>query len=104
MGVCVGACVSSWYFCVLFGYWLYFVKFTYMYSCMHLFAPAWACARVHEYVCMCMHIYVTCVCGKRGGGGCARVCIHACNYGCSHLLIDFVFLYVSIDVCGYFYL
>ena len=29
-------------------------------------------------------------------------CIHACYYGCSHLLIYFGFLYVSIDVCGYF--
>ena len=68
---------------------------------------AWACARAYEYVCMCTRIYVMCVWGERrgggGGGGCASVCIHVCSYGCSHL-IYFVFLYVSIDVCGYFYM
>ena len=82
-----------------------------MHVCICLFAPAWACASAYEYVCMCPRIYVMCVCGEQegggmggGGGGCACICIHVCYYGCSHLLIYFVFLYVSIDVCGYFYM
>ena len=66
-----------------------------MHVCICLFAPAWACARAYEYVCMCTRIYVMCVCGERGrgeggGGRCARVRIHTCYYGCSHLLIYFV--------------
>ena len=76
-----------------------------MHVCICLFALALACARAYEYVCMCTRIYVMCVCGGGGGGSRgegAHVCIHACYYGCSHLLIYFVFLYVSIDVCECF--
>ena len=50
-----------------------------MHVCICLFAPAWACARTYEYVCMCTRIYVMCVCGERGRGGqalCAFIYIH----------------------------
>ena len=120
MGGCVGACVSSWYFCVLFGYWLYFVKLIYMYACMHLFVCACMGVRACVRICVYVYAYLCNVCvwgagqwwggggGGRGRGGeegrCARVRIHTCHYGCSHLLIYFVFLYVSIDICGYFYM
>ena len=60
-GVCVGgggACVSSWFFfflCVLFDYWLYFVKFTkYLYACMHLLVVR---AFVYMHVSMDVRIY-----------------------------------------------
>ena len=51
-----------------------------------------------------------CVCGEvggrgEGGEGVVRAFVYkTCYYGCSHLLIYFVFLYVSIDICGYFYM
>ena len=79
-----------------------------MHVCICLFAPA--CVRICVYV----YAYLCNVCvwgaeegmgvGGGGGGRCARVRIHTCYYGCSHILIYFVFLYVSIDICGYFYM
>ena len=75
--------------------------------CMHLFV----CARMGMRACVriCVYVYAylcnVCVCvGGGGSGRCARVRIHTCYYGGSHLLIYFVFLYVSIDVCGYFHM
>ena len=58
--------------------------------CMHLFAPAWACARAYEYVCMCTRIYVMCVCGeqRRGWGG-------------AGVVRAFVYIHVTMDVCIY---
>ena len=105
MGVWVRVCPHG-IFVFFFGYWLYFVKFTYMHACMLLFV----CARMGVRACVriCVYVYAylcnVWVWGSKGGVGYARVCIHACYYGCSHLLIYFVFLYVSIDVCGYFYM
>ena len=69
MGGCVGACVSSWYFCVLFGYWLYFVKFTYMYACMHLFVCASMGVRACIRICVYVYAYLCTVCVWGGVGG-----------------------------------
>ena len=91
VGGCMGACVSSWYFCVLFGYWLYFVKFTYMYACMHLFVCA--CMGVRACVRICMYVYAylcnVCVGGaERGGGG----------VGGAGVVRAFVYMHVTMDV------
>ena len=95
-------------FVFFFGYWLYFVKFTYMYACMYLFVCAHMGVRAYVRICVYVYAYLCNVCvwgaGEGGGGRCARVRLHTCFYGCSHLLIYFVFLYVSIDICGYFYM
>ena len=93
MSGCVGACVSSWYFCVLFGYWLYFVKFTYMHACMHPFV----CARmgVRAYVRICVYVYAyLCnvrVCAGSGGG----------RGGGVGVVRAFVYIHVTVDVCIY---
>ena len=60
-----------------------------MHVCICLFAPAWACARAYEYVCMCTRIYVMCVWGERGKGGGAGV------------VRAFVYIHVTMDVCIY---
>ena len=95
-------------FVFFFGYWLYFVKFTYMYACMHLFVCAHMGVRACVRICVYVYAYlcnVWCVWGAgEGGRAFVRVRIHTCYYGCSHLLIYFVFLYVSIDICGSFYM
>ena len=54
---------------------------TCMHVCFCLFAPAWACARTYEYVCMCTRIYVMCVCGERGG-----------------IVRTFVYMHITMDV------
>ena len=76
--------------------------------CMHLFVCALMGVRACVQICVYVYAYLCKVRvwggGGGGGRGCTCVCIHACYYGCSHLLIYFGFLYVSIDVCGYFYM
>ena len=60
-----------------------------MHVCICLFAPAWACARAYEYVCMCTRIYVMCEWGERGrrGGG-----------GGAGVVRAFVYIHVTMDV------
>ena len=78
--------MSSWYFCVLFDYWLYFFKFKHMYACMHLFV----CARMGVRACVriCVYVYAylcnVCVRGAGGGGG--------------GVVRAFVYMHVTMDV------
>ena len=87
VGGCVGACVSSWYFSVLFGY---FVKFTYMYACMHLFVCAHMGVRACVRICVYVYAHLCNVCvwgaGEEGGGGGAGV------------VRAFVYIHVTMDV------
>ena len=83
--MCVCVCVCSWYLCVLFGYWLYFVKFTYMCACVCLRPHG----RAHEYVCMCTRVFVMCVCGELGREG---------ERGEADVVRAFVYIHVTMDV------
>ena len=104
MGGCVGACVSSWYFCVLFGYWLYFVKFTYMYACMHLFVCARMGVRACVRICVYVYAYLCKACvgsgGVGGGGGGGRaLCARSYTY-MSLWMFAFINLF-CLPVCVY---
>ena len=110
MGGCVGACVSSWYFCVLFGYWLYFVKFTYMYACMHLLVCARIGVRACVRICVYVYAYLCNVCvwgaGEGGGGGWGggggvgwSLCAHSYTY-----MLLWMFAFINLfcfPVCVY---
>ena len=90
MGVWVGVCPYG-IFVFFFGYWLYFVKFTYMYACIHLFVCARMGVRACVRICVYVYAYLFSVCGmggaRRGGGGWRAGVVRA-----------FVYMHVTMDV------